>query len=277
MKILVLFFLLPITFLGQNVISGTILENNTKNPIPYTSIGIVGKSQGTLSNEGGKFEFLILPENAKDSIRFWAIGFKPLTFLAKDLLEKPRKVIELENLPNLLEEVIVKSKKVKHATLGTTKYSQNNCTGFVKNSSNWIGSETAIKAGNKDGRQVWIESFSFFVIQNKYADSLKFRLMFYEASEKGYPRRKTILKKPIIFNVGTKQGEFSLDLKAFNITTSKDFFISLECLTEEVDISKFCYAGSYSVASFVKPSAFAGWTKVRGGGADFNVKISYVK
>jgi hypothetical protein len=101
--------------------------------------------------------------------------------------------------------------------------------------------------------------------------------MFYEASEKKYPRLKTFLRKPIIFKVGLKQGEFTLNLKKYYINTSKDFFISLECLMEEMEMNKFCYAGSYATPSFVKPSAFERWTKVKGGGGDFNVKISYVK
>jgi hypothetical protein len=74
-----------------------------------------------------------------------------------------------------------------------------------------------------------------------------------------------------------KQGEFVLNLKDYNLVTSEDFFISLECLEDEMDISKFCYAGSTNTPSFVKPTAFARWSKIRGGGADFNVKVSYVK
>jgi hypothetical protein len=161
--------------------------------------------------------------------------------------------------------------------LGNKKYNKKNCSGFVKNSNNWKGSEAAILAGNKEGRQVRIESFSFYIIQNKYSDSLRFRLMLYEASPKKYPRLKTVMKKSIVFKVGIQQGEFTLDLKDYNIVTSKDFFISLECLMNEVDMGKFCFSGSNSTPSFVKSAAFERWRKVKGGGADFNVKVTFVK
>lgn len=271
----IIFSFLLIFIRGQQTVKGTIVDSLTNKGIAFTSIGIVGKSIGTLSDENGNFEFTFTDKQKNDSIKILSIGYKPIVYLVADFTKQPHKLIKLQNLPTLLEEVEVKSKKIKYKTLGTSDYTKNNCSGFVKNESNWKGSESAVIAGNKVGRQVLLESFSFYVIQNKYSDSLKFRLMFYEASEKGYPRYKTIVRKPVIFKMGVKQGEFTLNLKEYNISTSKDFFISLECLMDEMDISKFCYAGSASVPSFVKAAAFDRWYKIRGGGGDFNVKVSY--
>ncbi len=260
---------------AQIRVSGWILEKENGTPIPFAAIGLVNKAIGTLSNENGNFSFTFPNTEEKDSIRFTAIGFHSITFPITDFINKKESKIELTKEANELEEVVIQSKKIKKEVLGTTKYSKNNCTGFVKGNSNWIGSETALLAGNKEGRKVLIESFSFYIIQNKYSDSLRFRLMFYEASEKKWPRLHTFLRKPIFFKLGLKNGEFTLDLKDYNITTTHDFFISLECLSEEVDISKFCYAGSYASSSFVRPAYFARWYKGKGGGADLNVKVSY--
>jgi len=276
MKPVFLFLFITFFVRGQTKVNGTIVDSNEKS-ISFASIGIIGKSIGTLSDEAGNFEFIFTDNLKKDSLKIFAIGYKPLVFLVGDFIKEKHKKISLQSLPTELEEVVIKSKKIKFGYLGKTDYTKNNCSGFVKNSNNWKGSEAAILAGNKIGRTILLQSFSFFVIQNKYSDSLKFRLMFYEASEKKYPRYRTFLRKPIVFKVGTKQGEFILDLKEFNIYTSKDFFISLECLMDEMDISKFCYAGSTPTPSFVKASAFDRWIKIRGGGADFNVKYSYVK
>jgi hypothetical protein len=273
----ILFLFITVHFFGQVKVNGIISDSLSKSPIPFVSIGIIGKSVGTLTDEMGKFEFLFRDDLKKDSLKIFAIGYKPVVFLVADFIKEKDKQIVLETLANELEEVEVKAKKIKYGYLGTTSYNKSNCSGFIKNSNNWKGSEAAILAGNKDGRTILLESFAFYVIQNKYPDSLKFRLMFYEASEKKYPRYKTFIRKAIIFKVGTKQGEFTLNLKDYNLHTSKDFFISLECLMDEVDISKFCYAGSISTPSFVKSSAFDRWNKVRGGGGDFNVKYSYVK
>lgn len=275
MKLTFLFLFMISLGFSQNQVRGIII-NNEGSPIPFVSIGIIGKSIGTLSNENGLFEFSFSNNLNKDSIQIQAIGFKARTYSVNDFISEKTQTITLEAMPMLLEEVEIASKKIKYEYLGNTHYTKNNCSGFVKNTNNWKGSEAAIIAGNKPGRTVLIESFSFYVIQNKYTDSLKFRLMFYEATDKKYPRMRSFLRKPIIFNLGNKQGEFVLDLKQYNISTSKDFFISLECLMDEMEISKFCYAGSYSTPSFVKSSAFDRWYKIRGGGADFKVKVSYV-
>ena len=270
-----LYFLLTFHLsIAQKNLSGTITDASGK-PVPFASIGLCGKSTGTLSGEDGKFS-LTAWFKEQDSLKIQAIGFKTQTLPVKNMISREI-LIRLESEPTMLEEVVVNPKKIKYQVLGTTKYSKNNCTGFVSNDNNWKGSETAIIAGNKDGRTVKLESFSFFIIKNNYSDSILFRLMFYEVSEKGYPRRASFLRKPIFFRVGIKQGEFTLDLKDYNITTSKNFFVSLECLMDEMDIVQFCYAGSYSTPSFVKASPFLPWTRVKGGGADFNIKVSYFK
>lgn len=275
MKSLLFFLLLFPTLQAQISVSGVIREKESNLPIPFAGIGLSNKSIGTLSSENGEFSFTVNKQEENDSIRFLAIGYKAITIRLSDYLMRSEKKIELEKDASLLDEVVIESKKIKKETLGTTKYSKSNCTGFVKGSSNWIGSETALLAGNKEGRKVLIESFSFYIIQNKYSDSLRFRLMFYEASEKKWPRLHTFLRKPVFFKVGQANGEFTLDLKEMNITTTHDFFISLECLSSEVDISKFCYAGSYNSPSFVRPAYFSRWYKGKGGGADLNVKVSY--
>ena len=277
MKLIILGLFLSFSLLGQTLISGKITDSLSGQPIPFASIGILGKSIGTLSDENGNFEFSYARNSTKDTVMFFAIGYKVIATQVTEYINSKRQNIKLIIIPLELDEVVIQSKKIKYDYLGNTNYTKINCSGFVKNTINWKGSEAAIIAGNKVGRSVTLESFAFYVIQNKYSDSLKFRLMFYEASEKKWPRYKTFLRKPIFFKVGIKQGEFILNLKDYNIITSKDFFISLECLMDEIDISKFCYAGSYSTPSFVKVSAFDRWHKTRGGGADFNVKVSYVK
>lgn len=277
MKYLLLFLAFTANLAAQQKVSGVITDKTTNKPISFASIGIVGKQVGTLSDENGVFELILAEDQKKDTLKVYAIGYKPQIFYAPDLIKELNKKMSLEALPTQLEEVVVKSKKIKYKILGTNKYSKNNCSGFVKNTNNWKGSESALKINNKDGRQVLMETFSFFIIQNKYADSLTFRLMFYEAADTKwqYPSTRPFMKKPIIFKVGQKQGEFTLNIKDYGVYTSKDFYVSLECLMDEMEITKFCYAGSYDSPSFVKAAAFSKWTQIRGGGPDFNVKVSY--
>ncbi|MBA3682879.1 MAG: carboxypeptidase-like regulatory domain-containing protein [Bacteroidetes bacterium] len=277
MKYILILLTFSCNLLAQQKISGLILDKTSGKPVSFASLGIVGKQVGTLSDENGVFELILAADQTKDTLKVYAIGYKPQVFYSQDLIKEVNNKISLEALPTQLAEVVVKSKKIKYKTLGTTKYSKNNCSGFVKNTNNWKGSESALKIDNKDGRQVLMETFSFYIIQNKYADSLTFRLMFYEAADTKwqYPSTRPFMKKPIIFKVGQKNGQFVLNIKEYGVYTSKDFYVSLECLMDEMEITKFCYAGSYDSPSFVKAAAFSKWTQLRGGGPDFNVKVSY--
>jgi hypothetical protein len=285
----VIFIFTNYSVLSQTTVKGVIIDGATKKGIPFTSLGIIGKNIGNLSDEEGNFE-ITLSNNLKfDSIKIFSIGYKPLTYLVSDFFKETTKTLELINLPTQLEEIVVKSKKVKFKTLGISDYTKNNCTGFADIEGNWKGAEAAILVRNK--KNVLMENFSFYVIQNKYSDSLRFRLNLYEriAPPKDAPKwvgedwvGRTILKKAIIFKVGIKQGEFTLPIREYNIHTDKDFFISLECLMDEMEITKFCYSSGVKTPSFFKVKAFSKWHRTTGnggrpggGGGDFNVKVSY--
>lgn len=285
MKFLLFFILISQFVFSQAVVKGVIVDNATNKGIPFASIGVIGKNIGSVSDEEGNFEFTITGNLKFDSLKVFSIGYKPIVFLVSEFIKETNKTVKLINLPTQLEEVVIKSKKVKYKTLGTTDYTKNNCTGFADIEGNWKGSEAAILVKNK--KNVLMENFSFYVIQNKYNDSLRFRLNLYERIDppKDAPKwvgddwvGPTLLKKAIIFKVGIKNGQFTLPIRDYNIHTNKDFFISLECLMDEMEITKFCYSGSVSTQSFFKVKAFAKWHRTSGkggGGADFNVKVSY--
>lgn len=273
---------------GQNVTSGVITGSETKLPVPFAMVGVIGKNTGTIANEKGEFTLTCARLSNTDSIKVGSIGFVSKTFLANDFFKEKIIQVSLTEQATQLQTVEVKAGKIKNKILGTTKYTKNNCTGFVDIEGNWKGSEAAILL--KNNKNVLLENFSFFIIQNKYTDSLIFRLNFYKriSPPEGSPSwwgndwvGPSILRKSIVFKVGVKQGEFTLPIKEYNITTGSDFFVSLECLVDEMDIKKFCYSGSTDVKSFYKIKAFSKWHrtggKTGGGGADFNVKVSYSK
>ncbi|MCW3077209.1 MAG: carboxypeptidase-like regulatory protein [Bacteroidetes bacterium] len=290
MKLSILFLFMISLCFGQVKINGSVTDSVTKSPIPFAALGISGKNAGTLTNENGEFELTLTNKQLLDTLRIYAIGYKPDFVIIKDILSKSNQHFALQAQQTELGEVVVRSKKIKFKYLGTTDYSKNNCTGFADIEGNWKGSEAAILVRNS--KNILFETFSFYVIQNKYEDSLLFRLNLYDriSPPVGSPEwmgkdwvGPTLLKKSILFKVGIKQGEFTLPIKNYNIRTSKDFFISLECLMDEMEISKFCYSGSAGVESFFKVKAFSKWHRTSGrngkggGGGDFNVKVSYSK
>lgn len=269
--ILYLFFIQRVY--SQIQITAFIKDQETQKGIPYASVSIVGTALGTLTNENGKLELKIPSVSTNDTLKISAIGYSDQYVIVKDI---SLNTIYLDPIVYDLTEVKVKPKKVGYKYLGTNDYSDNTCTSFMDKGDNWLGKQAAILAGNKPGTSVYIESFGFYIIKNEYTDSLTFRLMLYEIDERGYPG-KTFLKKPIIFSTQVKQGEVRLDLRDQHISTSNDFFISLECLEEKMEASKFCFAGSIKTPSYFKSSPVSRWGKVKGGGGAFNIKVSYKK
>jgi hypothetical protein len=258
------------------IYSAKITDASAKTGIPFASVGIKGKNIGTVADENGNFELSILKCSGDDTLKVSAIGYKTKAFTVSEAKQSMNKIIYLEPQIVKLNEVVVTSKKVKRKVLGTSKYSTKNCSAFQGLEGNWRGEEAAIRANNEEGKSVFIEDFNFYIIQNKYEDSLVFRLMLYSVDNRNLPG-PTFLNKPIIFKTAVKQGIVHVDLRNYNIVHEGDFFISLECLMNKMEQTKFCFAGSIGVPSYVKTSTFMHWYRVKGGGADLNVTVSYLK
>lgn len=274
MRFLIWISLLISTLKAQTIISGKVIDDKSIG-ISYASIGSIKTNIAVLSDDKGFFTLELKDYNEMDSIKFYAIGYKELYIPIVQLQTSGLNELRLLLDDKTLEEVEVSAKKLYRKKIGITKYDKTNCSGFVDIGNNWKGVETAIRIPNDSKQLLKIVDFQFFVIKNTLPDSLIFRLNFYSSSE-FYPT-KNILKNSIIFKTAVKQGEVSLDLSKYDIKAYDDFFVSLECLMEKVDISEFCFVGQNSEPSYIREDVFKKWKKMRGGGAAFNVSVLYQK
>lgn len=60
---------------GTIVIEATVLDKETKEPLPYTNVIIEGTSTGTITNEEGNFELTVNKTHAKSNVVFSFMGF----------------------------------------------------------------------------------------------------------------------------------------------------------------------------------------------------------
>lgn len=72
---------------AQVTLKSTVRDQNTGAPLPFCTVAVVGKNQGCLSNEEGRFEITVATRT--DSLRFQYLGYQPLTRCARDLLQAP--------------------------------------------------------------------------------------------------------------------------------------------------------------------------------------------
>ncbi len=96
---------------NQITLSGTILDKETSAPLAFASIGLTGRSIGTISNEQGEFEFHFLESCSDDSLFVSMLGYES----HKEAVNRmpPQVVILLAQKPILLPGVVVTSRDLE--------------------------------------------------------------------------------------------------------------------------------------------------------------------
>ncbi len=92
-------------------VSGRVIDNVDQEPIPYAYIRILGKNEGTITNEDGEFVFKFKPDNERDLITISSLGYKTLTLALNDLTGSSILLMQKESI--LLKEVIIRSNDPK--------------------------------------------------------------------------------------------------------------------------------------------------------------------
>ncbi len=87
-------------------ISGKVVDKETKEVLPFASVGIMGKSLGTITNLQGEFDFHLPNELRNNIFVITSLGYKtfeaPVWSLISDSL-----VIQMERSNSLLQEVVI--------------------------------------------------------------------------------------------------------------------------------------------------------------------------
>jgi len=274
-KILILLFTISLCS-AQTLITGRVIDKSTGEPIPFAGVGVKGKTMGTLSNEAGYFSLSIKEIGIADSLKISSIGYGSRSFPMAIAQQFDNESIYLTPASVQLNEVVVKPGKTYTLVLGNKKYNKNVQCSFQGDGNNFLGVEAAIKANSKKGREIWFENFNFYLNKNLVNDSIIFRLNLYAINKEGMPGAN-ILKKPIVFKVYKQTGVISVNLKPYAVYTNDDFFISLECLSNQVNSTNLTFSGSIVGPAYFKLATFANWEKIKLMGLDFNVTATYQK
>ena len=102
------FLLAAFTGQAQRItISGKAVDKETKEPLPFASIGIKGKSIGTITNLQGDFDFHIPREFQNDLFSINMLGYKTYEAPVWTLLNVSPLIIEVEKSTLILKEVLI--------------------------------------------------------------------------------------------------------------------------------------------------------------------------
>lgn len=218
------FLLLLLTVAAQaQVLTGTVLDAKTQEPVPYANVGIPGKSVGTVADEAGAFRLSYSETNLQDTVRVSSIGYRSQRITLRQLVAQPTVRLAEESIA--LGEVKVKAKGLfrRTHTLGNTGNSEN--TTLTVSASD-LGAEigTIISLKRKPTR---VLNANFNVAYNR-AGSLLFRVNLYRLLPNGKPSAEKLVQRDIIVTTSVARGPITVDLSADQLVLDEDFFLALE-------------------------------------------------
>jgi len=222
---------------------GTISDSLTNETLPYVNIGIVGKNNGTVSDQNGHFNISLDKSYDLDTIKFSIIGYESKSSLVKDFKSNHKEMdfkLLLSTKITVLREVIVKPDDNKSLVLGNTPQSRFFSFGFeINNLGNEIGSLFKIPHSI-----IFIDSIQLNISKCNY-DSLFLRLNVYKVNGN---RMDNILTEPIYLNLTKKEAKRGpvIDLSKYAIFVDDDFLISVELVKYLGEKGFYFYARSPS-------------------------------
>lgn len=111
---------LLITFIGfaafsyaQRTIQGTLLDAETRVPLPFANVTLAGQTYGTTSNEEGKFSFNLRTDDETDTLVIHFIGYATYKQALSTLPNEPLQILMHPQGVNL-EEVIIRPQPPTH-------------------------------------------------------------------------------------------------------------------------------------------------------------------
>lgn len=227
-------FILSFSLIGQYVeFSGKVVDIESKSPIAYVNIGVVGKNVGTVSDYQGDFTLTVASKFARDTMRISIIGYESINISVGVLQEQfnQRQVIELKQRNLEIPEIVLVDHGLDAKTLGNRSSIRNLSLGF---STDTLGNEMAIRCKVRK-KQSYLKNLSVYITNNPY-DTLRFRVNIYDV-KRGKPSQLINLQ-PIYTATTITKGSHVVDLTPYNIVTSEDFFVSFEWIEDLTEFDK---------------------------------------
>lgn len=238
--ILFITFFFPFLVLAQSAnISGSIINQNDKEGIPYVSIGIKNSAYGTVADSSGNFHLTFdtkaIPQT--DSVVFTAIGYNRLAIELKSL-RNANNQIALSPDFNMLSAVNISVKSPAIKTYGKSSAMLIVAPSIYKaipKESDEKGREQAMVL--KVDKDILLQELVLSAGWFKNVESVKFRMNIYDV-KKGMPDMR-ITEKDVVFDIYPdtvrKVGMLeprTIDLKDYNIRIQgyKEIAVGIEIL-----------------------------------------------
>lgn len=225
--------------LSQIVVAGKVINRDTRKPIAFANIGIVGSAVGSISNEDGSFSLPIPAKNLHDSLTFSAIGFGKKKVPVSYFPGGREKTVLLNEKVYTLNEVLVSETKEKNKIFEAGNRSYNG--GVLEIDTVYSGRSLAllINPASQKGLQfpVYLQKASLRILRNNLP-SFRFRIRLNQIDPVTGAPGEDILKKSIIVTSSKRSGWIDFDLSELHPLIDSPFFITFEQIVDRDDRTK---------------------------------------
>ena len=198
----------------QNHVSGRVIDTQTKEPIPFASIGLREAGTGMLTDEDSYSQRINLDELKQDPLVFKTLGYSRRALL-----------IEQGKTENSGVELIRRQLPGFSGYPVATDVADRN-TVFMAGLSD---TQLAFFIGNDKGKQMRkMRSVSFYIGENGLPSGT-FRIRIYSADGKNHPPAAELLDEPIFITASKVEQWYTSDLSRYHIAIpKKGYFIALD-------------------------------------------------
>ena len=208
----------------QVQIKGIIVDKDTKEPLPFTSIGLKDEQIGALSNEHGQFIVPAPSKNASDSLIVVALGYARKAVLVKKGVAVPNITIEVPKRAVQLNNVVVRGGKIKNLGLGAR--SDTPGEGMIQG---LPGSQYAYFVKNEKNKRLGnVRTVSFYIGENGFPRE-PFRVRLYKADGNYNAPNTDLLTENVVVSAPQGGQWYTVDLTPYNIIAPEEgFFVAME-------------------------------------------------
>jgi CarboxypepD_reg-like domain len=214
----------PLANAQKAEIKGVIVDKDTKEPLPFTSIGLKNEQIGALSNEHGQFVVPAPTQNTADSLVVVALGYGRRAVLVKRGVAVASLTIELPKRAVALANVTVKAGKIKNLGLGSR--ADNPGEGMIQG---LPGSQYAFFVKNDKKKRLGnVRTVSFYIGENGFPRE-PFRVRLYKADGNYNAPNTDLLTENVVVSAPQGGQWYTVDLTPYNIIAPEEgFFVAME-------------------------------------------------
>ncbi len=184
-------------------IEGVVKSANGGEPIPYVSIALTEKRNGTYSNEEGLFKITLA---TNQTLAFSAIGFKSILLSYTDIIERDN-IITLEEDVVKLDDVTILADKTKVKS-SVEEFGYQDSEKKSRLVAKTPGFQIATRIENTKNKSGYVESILMNVVSTG-----KSRIRLHLYSIDNFPEQpKELLSKDMIVDIGKKKGIQRIDV-----------------------------------------------------------------